>query len=1421
MIYAIDESPAEPGVIWAGTNDGRIHVTRDGGANWANVTENVPDMPVDGVVRNVDASKWSAGKAFMTVEAHQVGDFAPYVYRTEDFGASWTKIVNGIVDSPLSYTRNVREDPVRPGLVYLGTENYLYVSFDDGDAWQRLANGLPPSRCTGSWCRSTSTTSSSEPTGAVSGSWTTSRRSAAVDRRNRIGGDAPLRSAAGVPLPPDHRAVRHVRRLVGGGKPALRGADQLLARRSGGRDRDRDPRRGRATWCAPSRARGRRASTGSIGTFGANRPPRCASAPRRSTPTGLVPLDEERSRPAPRAGSRSSRRREPTRSRFRMGESEATASLELRKDPNSEGTLEDIAAQTAMLRAIHGDMNSLAEMVNEIEWLRRQVLDIKAVQESAGQADAVASAVERLRGSLIAVLERAVQLKTTGTGQDQIRYPTMLAGRLGYLAGVVGTADFAPNDSMARCTGCFAAGSPRSRPAYEEIMENGLPALNARSKPRAFPAWSGSAPRRPGRPTESGAGSGPGGRPAGAPGGLGPDRRGAVRSRVRAPVSRSAGTPPATARVPSSKTAGVSRRTPRRHRRDRPGSPSSTGVRRIEARLNLHRTPTGPFPGWPEAGPPARCSSSRRSARVEAVGIGRALIFGAGRRVEFPPHRSGFRWRSASVDSPDPDAAKERLQSLMRGAEADLASALGRDGWRTVVDGPLNPFRRSGTTTAPGTVGYVKTHHRRMLADEAWRLVPGLGVGERSGLFDMGNDLYGAYLRVGDPGPWAGPWAGIVRLDFRADAGLSEVVAAADETSGWLPAFTPPLHRDPRAPVNLSPIAGLERTLRQRQGDPRLAIRAVREAALAANRAGRRQRVRFLTETSPRVGLVDGSVESDSRSFHLLLDPDVVVQLDELIAVATPLADGSEVTHYGIVTELRSRFEGADLPSDTGRVVDATLPAELTRRAEVRVLRVAPERFVAPNPGAVAVRATGDHRTRALFEDAMERGRLPAGLDVTGAPVHVDMRFVDGRSGGHVSISGISGVATKTSYALFVLYQLLETERGLELLGGRAGREATRALVFNTKGEDLLHLDRPNSEFAERPDAREAWKQLGVDAPGAFRSIRLYAPRAPGAQNPIPHVTSRRTDDVEAYGWTPEAFVRKQLLQFAFTAADERATQVGFVEQQVRIQLLRRLRRLAGDPTGAVVILDEPPPGAGFDPDRLARRTPEDAAAGAGAVVRGFGDLIGLLERIEATGDERRIAEWFGRTQPGTRQAFLRRLMRLRRHLAPLIGCDLEPVGSENARVHVVDIARLHDDAQRFVVGALLDGVWNEKQGSGRTPLRFVVLDELNKYAPAHGYSPLKELLVDIAERGRSLGVLLIGAQQAASAVAPALPPQRVAEGGRPARRRRVRRLPVSQPGAARAGQPVPSGRDGAVPADRPRADSDPLSFPAVRHEPG
>ena len=145
VIYAFDESPVQPGVYWTGSNDGLVHVSRDGGENWTNVTDNLPDLPPDGVVRSIDASRYEAGKAYIAIEHHQQGDFDPHVYKTEDYGESWTKIVNGIADSPLSYARSVHEDPVRPGLLYLGTENTVYVSFDDGGMWQPLQNNMPAS----------------------------------------------------------------------------------------------------------------------------------------------------------------------------------------------------------------------------------------------------------------------------------------------------------------------------------------------------------------------------------------------------------------------------------------------------------------------------------------------------------------------------------------------------------------------------------------------------------------------------------------------------------------------------------------------------------------------------------------------------------------------------------------------------------------------------------------------------------------------------------------------------------------------------------------------------------------------------------------------------------------------------------------------------------------------------------------------------------------------------------------------------------------------------------------------------------------------------------------------------------------------------------------------------------------------------
>ncbi len=141
-LYAIEESPLEPGVIWTGANDGPIHVTRDGGKSWTLVTPR--GLPPGGRVQTIDPSPHRAGKAYVAIYRYLLGDWQPYIYRTSDYGRSWTRLTSGKNGIPADYpTRVVREDPDREGLLYAGTEFGLFVSFNDGARWQPFQQNLP------------------------------------------------------------------------------------------------------------------------------------------------------------------------------------------------------------------------------------------------------------------------------------------------------------------------------------------------------------------------------------------------------------------------------------------------------------------------------------------------------------------------------------------------------------------------------------------------------------------------------------------------------------------------------------------------------------------------------------------------------------------------------------------------------------------------------------------------------------------------------------------------------------------------------------------------------------------------------------------------------------------------------------------------------------------------------------------------------------------------------------------------------------------------------------------------------------------------------------------------------------------------------------------------------------------------------
>lgn len=139
VIFAFDESPVQPGVLWAGTDDGLIWVSRNNGVTWENVTPS--DIGDFTRISIIEPSNFVAGGAYVAANRYQQGDKRPILYKTTDFGKTWTKIVSGI--APDHFTRVIREDPVRRGLLFAGTERGVYVSFDDGLSWQVLNRNLP------------------------------------------------------------------------------------------------------------------------------------------------------------------------------------------------------------------------------------------------------------------------------------------------------------------------------------------------------------------------------------------------------------------------------------------------------------------------------------------------------------------------------------------------------------------------------------------------------------------------------------------------------------------------------------------------------------------------------------------------------------------------------------------------------------------------------------------------------------------------------------------------------------------------------------------------------------------------------------------------------------------------------------------------------------------------------------------------------------------------------------------------------------------------------------------------------------------------------------------------------------------------------------------------------------------------------
>jgi hypothetical protein len=250
------------------------------------------------------------------------------------------------------------------------------------------------------------------------------------------------------------------------------------------------------------------------------------------------------------------------------------------------------------------------------------------------------------------------------------------------------------------------------------------------------------------------------------------------------------------------------------------------GVRRIDARV------------WVEAGDqtllPAlaasyaaglvRCDLGRGAAELTEARVHRGLFTPSPDAADLGQGITGYAVRR--VRASEPAKLIAAVQPALQALEAELSTSDREDDDLLVLDGPL-----AGRTHLPRAVGYIKTHHRQYLPPEPNRVVGGLAPGQRTPVFRLGPNRLSWYLKL--PGGGPSPWGGVVRLEASADLTTADAIGLADRSAVTLPRLTSLPYKDPRAPQNLVPIAGLESRLRRMLGDPRLLVRALTAAARA------------------------------------------------------------------------------------------------------------------------------------------------------------------------------------------------------------------------------------------------------------------------------------------------------------------------------------------------------------------------------------------------------------------------------------------------------------------------------------------------------------------------------------------------------------------------------------------------------------
>jgi photosystem II stability/assembly factor-like uncharacterized protein len=489
-IFTVMESPVEKGTIWAGSDDGLVHITRDGGKNWNNVTP--PGMPEWIQINSIEASSIEAGTAYVAATKYKLDDFKPYLYKTNDYGKTWKKITNGIPDD--AFTRVIREDPNRRGLLFAGTETGLYVSFDDGDNWQSLQLNLPVVPITdlaihkrdrdlvaATQGRSFWVLDDLPMLHQVAEAAKTDAYLFKPEDAYRMpgGGGGGRGGGAAGQNPPSGAVIYYYTKTKPAGEVTLEMLD------ASGKSIKKFTSRASEGQGGPGPASD---EGGFFGGGGARRLPAEAGLnrfvwdlryPDATRFPGLIMWAGNTSGPRAAPGA--------YQVKLTVDGKTMTQSFEVKKDPRLEATQADLAKQLDLLLKIRDKFSETSEAILEIRDARKQIDDITNRLKDQPSGKAIADAAKALKAKLTAVEEELYQTKNQSS-QDPLNYPIRLNNKLAALNGVAGGSDSAPTDQTYAVYEDLVAKINAQLKKLEETIRSDLPAFNKMVRDQDVPA---------------------------------------------------------------------------------------------------------------------------------------------------------------------------------------------------------------------------------------------------------------------------------------------------------------------------------------------------------------------------------------------------------------------------------------------------------------------------------------------------------------------------------------------------------------------------------------------------------------------------------------------------------------------------------------------------------------------------------------------------------------------------------------------------------------------------------------------------------------------------------------------------------------------------------------------------------------------